>query len=191
MLFKRPILDGIKRGDIDLAFRSWKKPTVSAGGTVKTPVGVVAIHSVETIAMERISQADARRAGYACRDDLIAELKVRPGTIYRIALSYASEDPRLALRAVPLAGKAERTALLAKLQGLDARSSQGPWTTAVLRAIHARPRAPARDLAEMLGWDKDWLKVQVRKLKNLGLTISHEPGYELSPRGRSLLPSLP
>ena len=29
-----------------------------------------------------------------------------------------------------------------------------------------------------------------RKLKALGLTISHSPGYELSPRGRALLARL-
>jgi hypothetical protein len=31
------------------------------------------------------------------------------------------------------------------------------------------------------------LKLDVRKLKNLGLTISLPTGYELSPRGRAFL----
>ena len=33
-------------------------------------------------------------------------------------------------------------------------------------------------------------KNDVRKLKALGLTISHSPGYELSPRGHTLLKRL-
>ena len=35
--------------------------------------------------------------------------------------------------------------------------------------------------------EKDWLKPNEPKLKNLGLTISHEVGYSLSPRGEMLL----
>ncbi len=31
------------------------------------------------------------------------------------------------------------------------------------------------------------MKVDIRKLKALGLTISHEVGYELSPRGAAYL----
>ena len=33
-------------------------------------------------------------------------------------------------------------------------------------------------------------KTDVRKLKKLGLTISHDVGYELSPRGRAVLQRL-
>ncbi len=38
-----------------------------------------------------------------------------------------------------------------------------------------------------MGRDTHSFKEDVRKLKALGLTISHSPGYELSPRGRALL----
>jgi hypothetical protein len=31
------------------------------------------------------------------------------------------------------------------------------------------------------------MKVDIRKLKSLGLTISHDVGYELSPRGTAYL----
>ena len=40
------------------------------------------------------------------------------------------------------------------------------------------------------GYSPPKTKEQVRKLKTLGLTISHSPGYELSPRGRALLDAL-
>jgi hypothetical protein len=45
----------------------------------------------------------------------------------------------------------------------------------------------AADLARMLGREKDWLKINIRKLKNLGLTISHETGDEISPLGKVVL----
>jgi hypothetical protein len=41
-----------------------------------------------------------------------------------------------------------------------------------------------------VGIDKPTFKNDVRKLKTLGLTISHSPGYELSPRGRAVLAHL-
>lgn len=43
------------------------------------------------------------------------------------------------------------------------------------------------DLAAITGFEKIWLKLNIRKLKNLGLTISHEIGYELSPLGKLYL----
>jgi hypothetical protein len=42
-------------------------------------------------------------------------------------------------------------------------------------------------LALELGREKEWLKGSVRKLKNLGLTISLGTGYRISPRGAAYL----
>jgi hypothetical protein len=59
---------------------------------------------------------------------------------------------------------------------------------AVLDAIGRRPGTRAADLAaEEFGRERDPFKIDVRKLKNLGLTHSLEVGYELSPRGREYL----
>ena len=52
------------------------------------------------------------------------------------------------------------------------------------------PGSRAADLARQLGRDKDWLKVHIRQLKELGLTESLEVGYRLSPRGEALLAHL-
>ena len=54
----------------------------------------------------------------------------------------------------------------------------------MLAEIEGRPAVAARVLAQRLGCEKDWLKPQIRKLKDLGLTVSLPIGYELSPRGR-------
>ena len=45
-------------------------------------------------------------------------------------------------------------------------------------------------LAPTLGREKLAFKADVRKLKKLGLTISHEVGYEIAPRGRAYLNAL-
>jgi hypothetical protein len=57
--------------------------------------------------------------------------------------------------------------------------------------IADHPGVRAGDLARSLGRERDALKVDVRKLKALGLTRSLEVGYELSPRGRSVLAPAP
>ncbi len=67
----------------------------------------------------------------------------------------------------------------------------GEWTLPTLRLIRRRPRVAASVLARTLGRERDPFKVDVRKLKRLGLTQSFEVGYELSPRGRAFLAQLP
>ena len=138
-----------------------------------------------------ISSAEARRAGYSSKEELLAELAVRKaGTVYRIDLHLAGPDPRIALRGKSALTAAEVAALRARLDRLDAASRHGVWTQRTLAIIQARPKQRAADLALELDLPKDWLKVSIRKVKNLGLTISHEPGYELSPRGKRLLREL-
>ena len=49
MLIRLATLEGIKRGEIDTQFRRQKKPTVKAGGTLRTQVGMLDILAVERI----------------------------------------------------------------------------------------------------------------------------------------------
>jgi hypothetical protein len=67
MLFRKEFLDGIRTGAITLAFRRWRRPTVRAGGTLLTPVGQLAIASVEPVTLGEITADDAREAGYPSR----------------------------------------------------------------------------------------------------------------------------
>ena len=60
----------------------------------------------------------------------------------------------------------------------------GPWTYEVLQAIADNPGLRAPDIAASFGRETLPFKRDVRKLKELGLTISLEVGYELS-RARS------
>jgi len=53
--------------------------------------------------------------------------------------------------------------------------------------IERRPHQRAPDLAEEMGLETQPFKANVRKLKNLGLTLSFNPGYDLAPRGKAYL----
>jgi hypothetical protein len=188
MLIKRAILAGIAAGRITLAFRRWRRPTVRAGGRLRTAIGELAIDAVERIDPRAISDADARCAGLASRSAVLAALDERAeGEVYRIALHLAGADSRAALRRQTALGGEEWEALLRRLARLDAAARGGPWTAAVLRVIAARPGVRAADLAAELGRERLDFKRDVRKLKALGLTESLEVGYRLSPRGRALL----
>jgi len=187
MLIKRAQLEAIVRGEIGLAFRRWRRPTVKAGGTLKTAVGVLAIDAVERVTLTSITAADARRAGFESRSALLSELKSREGSTYRIALRYVGDDPRIALRKQARLAAADRIEIRDKLERYDQRSTLGPWTERVLRCLSRNPAVLAGDLATELGYEKAWFKSNVRKLKALGLTESLEIGYRLSPRGRAFL----
>ncbi len=181
MLFKAPVLTAIAEGQVTLAFRRWRKPTVRAGGTVTTPVGVLAIEAVEIVSPELIDEGQAQRAGYGSLEALQADL---PGAepLHRIAFRLIGEDPRKALRSDT--SQAALQAVEHRLAKLDAKT---PWTRATLDLIAANPGVRAPDLAARLGRETLPFKGDVRKLKALGLTESLKVGYRLSPRGEALL----
>jgi hypothetical protein len=186
MLFRQADLAAIAAGEITVAFRRWKRPTVRPGGTLITRVGQLAIDAVDIVDAERITVADARRAGFADPDAARAALRGN-GETYRISFHVAGPDPRIALRERAALGESERAQIAARLARLDRASRHGPWTDATLRAIAAAPGTRAADLAAAFGRERLPFKADVRKLKALGLTESLEVGYRLSPRGRAYL----
>jgi hypothetical protein len=181
MLFRQDVLRRIGAGEVTLAFRRWRRPTVKAGGTLRTRVGVLAIDSVELVDEQDVTDADVRRAGAEDREALLEG----EGPLYRIELRLAGPDPRIALRERSEITPQERAEIDARLARLDAASRHGPWTAAVLRLIADRPATRAPDLAASLGRETAPFKADVRKLKELGLTESLVVGYRLSPRGRA------
>ena len=81
----------------------------------------------------------------------------------------------------------EIAAIMERLRRLDASSAHGAWTARTLALIEAQPATLAASLAAQLGRERLPFKADVRKLKALGLTISLERGYRLSPRGVAVL----
>jgi hypothetical protein len=184
MIFRQRFLDGIRDGTITLAFRRWRRPSVRTGGTLLTAVGQLSITSVEEVVMTRISEADARRAGYASKGELVAELQSRDeGEIYRIQLGRLRADPRVALRESAALSDKDLKEIGQRLRQLDTRSAHGPWTAQTLNVIRSHPGVRAGDLCRLVGLEQQLFKLNVRKLKALGLTESLEVGYRLSPRG--------
>ncbi len=188
MLFPQRVVPGLADGTVTLAFRRWRRPTVKAGGRQRTPAGELAIDAVDPVELDDVTPDDARRAGHPDLADLRAELARHPdGTLYRIAFHLRGADPRIALREQADLSDDDRRVVAARLDRLDRASRHGPWTTAVLALIAARPGVRAGDLAESLGRERLAFKADVRKLKELGLTESLEVGYRLSPRGEAVL----
>jgi hypothetical protein len=188
VLFRRPSLDGIRAGEITLAFRRWDRPRARAGGRQRTVVGELAVDSVEPVERAEISAEDARRAGHASVEELLGELDRRgEAQIWRIELHWAGEDPRRSLRERAELDASELDELRARLERMDRASKHGSWTQATLELIARNPEVRAVELAEMVGREKLPFKRDVRKLKELGLTESLVRGYRLSPRGRALL----
>ncbi|GAB3474787.1 hypothetical protein [Amycolatopsis cihanbeyliensis] len=189
MLIPRRTLELIAAGWVTLAFRRWRRPSVRAGGTLRTAVGVLRIGAVEPVDPAAISEEEARLAGQASVAELRSALDTRTeGPVYRVELSLSGADPRDTLR-TRVAEGVELTELLAALDRLDRASRHGPWTARVLREIGTRPGTRAAELAEAVGRPLRAFKADVRKLKDLGLTESLETGYRLSPRGAALLGS--
>ena len=99
MLFRPSTLKGIAEGTVTRAYRRWDRPRVRPGGRQRTPAGVVAFDSVEPVARESLTDADALAAGLTGLDELLELVDRRPaGEIYRVDLHLAGPDPRVALR---------------------------------------------------------------------------------------------
>lgn len=191
MLFRTEFLEGIVAGDITVAFRRWKRATAKAGGRQLTKAGLLSIDEVDLIDDSEVSEEDARQAGFKSRADLFEYLaQFGEAPLYRIRLHFAGPDPRKLLRVRETITDEEFASIRRRLARLDAASSYGPWTLAVLQIIRDRPEVRAASLAKSFGRVTAPFKIDVRKLKAMGLTESLEIGYRLSPRGRVLLDRL-
>ena len=190
LLFKKPFHAGLVSGAITLTFRRWQKPHVRAGGRYRChPIGVLEVDRVELVRTAAITEADAIRAGFPGKRELLAYLaELGPLTarteVYRVELHHGGDGDRVELALADQLTPADVEAITARLARMDA---SGPWTAATLAIIDAQPRIAASKLAAQLGRETLPFKTDVRKLKKLGLTQSFEVGYELSPRGRAYL----
>ena len=186
MLFRRDILQGIAEGRVTLVFRRWRRAPPTEGSSLRSPVGVLCFDRVTVVDEGDITPADVRRTGMS-RDELRASI-AGEGTLLRIELRLAGDDPRIALRE-RLPDDAELASTVATLARIDA-ACRAPWTTRYLQLIAGQPGIVSRVLAPQVGADVPPFKRRVRQLKELGLTESLEVGYRLSPRGRAVLDCL-
>ena len=189
MLVQARFREAIASGAVTLTFRRWKGPQAVAGNTYRTAAGRLVVDAVDVVDPGRITDADARRAGFSSCAELLRELRgANDLPTYRIGFHPAvGPDPRALLAATVTLSEDEINELRLRLARLDRASSHGSWTADVLQTIAERPGVRAADLAASFGRETQPFKVDVRKLKNLGLTSSLEIGYRLSPRGEAYL----
>lgn len=189
MIFKLHHLMGIKSGNISLAFRRWEKPNMKEGSTIRNEMGVIGIDSVQRIEEDSITKTDARKAGYDTVEELLKDVNKFPkGSIYKIKLRYESADPRIELREQTNLSDKEFQKIKSKLDRLD--KTRGPWVLKTLKLIEKYPERRAGDLADILKMERLDFKLNVRKLKNIGLTISHGVGYSISSLGAQVMERL-
>jgi len=188
VLLNQKTLQGIAEGRITLAFRRWKRPMVKRGGTQRTSIGVIEFREVDAIDETAITDQHAREAGEKDREALLKRLRPE-GQLYRIALARAGEDPRIALRQQDRLTRDDVETIRTRLERMDRAAADGTWTQRTLELIANNPEIRAADLAPQLRQERLPFKANVRKLKELGLTISLERGYRLSPRGEAYLRS--
>lgn len=194
LLFKKVFWEGLTSGAITLTFRRWQKAKVRTGGRYRChPIGVLEVDEVTTVVVSSITADDAKRAGFASRDELLGYLcelgPVEPTTtVYRVQLRYGGDGDRV--------GNALEDQLSAddvkEIRNVLARFDKAStWTMRTLMLITRKPRTRAAELAATIGQDTLSFKANVVKLKKLGLTQSFEVGYEITPRGLAYLNSLP
>lgn len=194
LLFKKAFHAGLQSGAITLTFRRWQKPHVRAGGRYRChPIGVLEVDAIELVTVGSIRETDARAAGFPTRAALVeylAELgDVTPATeVYRVVLHHGGDGDRVELALADQLSAEDVAEITKKLARLD---KDGAWTGKTLALIDKQPRIAASKLAASLGRETLPFKVDVRKLKKLGLTQSFEVGYEISPRGRAYLAARP
>lgn len=183
MILTERIARGIAAGEITVAYRRWRQARVKEGTEFRTVAGLVRIQTIETVSPAELSDADARRAGYASLHDLTATFRGgEHDPIFRIGLSWVAEDARDALSADANLTPEDITRIDALLGRLDART---PWARTTLTRIRHEPGITAATLSEGLAFGKDSLKRRIRALKEQGLTRSLRVGYELSERGHA------
>lgn len=161
MLFKRATLEGIRAGEITLAFRRWKAARVVPGARLRTAVGVLVVVDVATVDPAEVCDRDARRAGFADKAALLAALArigrardgdgafarnlaileliaARPGTPARcLAAAFGSDTPAFKRRVRALKE-------LGLTESLAVGYALSPRGRSALDLLRARKRAARR-----------------------------------------------
>ena len=189
VLLNRATADGIAAGSITLVLRRWDTARAKAGSTQRTSAGTIQIGGITEYPGDyRVTHRQARAAGYSDAAAAQAALERRPAKhTYVISVSYAGPDERPALASDDRLADDDVVAIRDRLSRFDTASGTGPWTQRYLKLVRDNEAVRAPDLAVREGLDVPRFKRRVRQLKSLGLTISLDVGYRISPRGRAFL----
>jgi hypothetical protein len=187
MLFQTRFHEAIRSGEITCTVRIWRRPHVRIGGRYRLGQGAIEVDRILEAGFDALTPALARRTGFASLVELLKVAKHGHGErVFIIDFHYVDRTTLGPVTDTKGLDRPALTELLAKLDAMDARSRRA-WTRETLRAIAKHPGTRATDLAAELGRERDEFKKDVRKLKALGLTLSLEVGYRVSPRGSAVL----
>ena len=184
MLFSMEAWPGIADGSITVTFRSWTRANAKVGGRYRIGGMLIEATDVRQVPVSDITRKDARRAGAASLEALLARLG-SVDRVWRVDFVFVGPDDRLARRADT--SPDELAAVMSRLSRLD---RNGAWTHKTLQLIERYPGIVSTTLAQHVDQDRPTFKLNVRKLKELGLTESLQVGYRLSPRGEAVLRAL-
>jgi len=192
LLFQKKFHSGLVSGAVRLTFRRWQKPHVRPGGRYRChPIGVLQVDRLDRVRAGDITEADAVLAGFSSQQELLAFIASGPGgalgpdaTVWRVELHHAGEEDRVDIALDDALELEDIAKIRARLDRF------GDWPLRTLRLIKRHPRVAASKLAVRMKRETAPFKVDVRKLKRLGLTQSFEVGYSLTPRGQAFLDGL-
>lgn len=188
MLFDAGSWPGLADGSITVTFRPWKRPQARVGGRYRVGGLLLEAMSLTEVSPVTITDADATSAGAVDREALIDRFgQPMPDTVWRVDLRYVGPDDRIARRNDDGLDADQLAAVRATLERLDRGS---PWTRSTMLLIERYPGVVSTALARHAGKERPAFKIDVRKLKELGLTESLDVGYRLSPRGQAVLRAL-
>ncbi len=190
MLFRNEFHDPIRRGEVTLTVRRWKRPQAKEGGVYRlSSGGAIEVMAIDRIDEDEVTQGVALAAGYGLPEMLLREVERASdgeGDLYIIGFRYVGEvpDPRIALAAESELDEATLADLVLRLETMDRGHA---WTQEALQLIGNHEGMRAAELARRMGRETQRFKTDVRRLKSLGLTESLDVGYRLTPRGRAFL----
>ncbi|MEP7115097.1 MAG: hypothetical protein ABI862_17670 [Ilumatobacteraceae bacterium] len=184
MLFTADSWPGIADGSITVTFRSWKRAQAKVGGRYRVTGMLIEATDVREVAVAEITTEDACRAGANDRAALLDRLGGHD-PVWRVDFVFVGADDRIARRNDT--SPEDLAEVIARLARMD---RNGAWTRATLQLIERYPGIVSTTLARHADRDRAAFKLDVRKLKELGLTESLDIGYRLSPRGETVLSRL-
>jgi len=188
VLFSAAAWPGLADGSITVTFRTWSKPQAKVGGRYRVGGMLLEATAVAEVSVAALTGDDAVAAGESDLTTLLKRLgqPAPDATVWRVDLRYLGIDDRIERRVIDELNDDVIAALRARLDRLD-RAGGKPWTRTTLQLIDKYPGVVSTALARHTGQDRPDFKINVRKLKEMGLTESLQIGYQLSPRGTALL----
>ena len=192
MLFTADAWPGLADGSITLTIRTWTRAQAKTGGNYRVAGLLLEATDVRQVRADELTEADAVAAGKRTLETLLHRLgQPEPDRLlWRVQFRCIGRDDRAERREQADLSPDDIAALKARLDRLDARSPSGSWTRNTLRLIEKYPGVVSTALARHAKQERPAFKLNVRKLKEMGLTESLDIGYRLSPRGEALLRSL-